>query len=63
MTAIEIRRELDLLLTDLARLNDRATKVAQHFNLAQTDIQQIQTSIDKITPRAEKLRDMNFGED
>lgn len=59
----KIRRELDLLLTDLARLNERATKVAQHFNLAQTDIQQLQTSIDKITPRAEKLRDTDFGEE
>jgi len=61
--AAKIKRELDLLLTDLTRLNDRTTKVAQHFSLAQTDIEQIQTSISKISPRAEKLRDMDFGED
>ncbi|MCQ2568374.1 MAG: DNA recombination protein RmuC [Alphaproteobacteria bacterium] len=61
--ATKIKRELDLLLTDLSRLNDRTTRVAQHFNSAQTDIEQIQTSIAKISPRAEKLRDMDFGED
>ena len=61
--ASKIRRELDLLLTDLNRLNERTGKVAQHFTLAQTDIEQIQTSISKISPRAEKLRDMDFGED
>jgi DNA recombination protein RmuC len=59
----KIKRELDLLLADLNRLNDRTAKVAQHFNSAQTDIEQIQTSILKISPRAEKLRDMDFGED
>ena len=61
--ATKIKRELDLLLGDLNRLNDRTTKVAQHFTMAQTDIEQIQTSISKISPRAEKLRDMDFGED
>lgn len=61
--ATKIKRELDLLLTDLNRLNDRTGKVAQHFALAQSDIEQIQTSISKISPRAEKLRDMDFGED
>ena len=61
--ATKIKRELDLLLTDLGRLNDRTAKVAQHFTMAQTDIEQIQTSISKISPRAEKLRDMDFGEE
>lgn len=61
--ATKIKRELDLLLTDLSRLNERTAKVSQHFASAQNDIEQIQTSVSKITPRAEKLRDMNFGED
>lgn len=61
--ATKIKRELDLLLTDLSRLNERTAKVSQHFASAQTDIEQIQTSVSKITPRAEKLRDMDFGED
>ena len=59
----KIKRELELLLTDLSRLNERTSKVSQHFASAQSDIEQIQTSISKITPRAEKLRDMDFGED
>lgn len=59
----KIKRELELLLTDLSRLNERASKVDQHFTLAQKDMADLQTSVSKITPRAEKLRDMDFGED
>ncbi len=61
--AAKIRKELDMLLTDLGRLADRAARVSQHFNQTTSDIEQMQTSIGKITPRAEKLRDMDFGED
>lgn len=56
----QIKRELDMLLTDLARLADRAAKVSQHFNMAQTDIEQLQTSVNKITPRTEKLKELDF---
>lgn len=58
----KIKQELDALLLDMARLADRAGKVQQHFSSAVTDIDQLQTSINKITPRAQKLRDMDFGE-
>ncbi len=61
--AAKIRKELDALLTDLGRLNDRAANVEKHFHMTQTDIEQLQISIGKIAPRAEKLRDMDFGED
>ena len=61
--AAKIKKELDMLLVDLGRLNDRALNVERHFNMAQTDIEQLQTSVAKIAPRAEKLRDMDFGED
>ena len=61
--ATKIRKELDALLTDLGRLNDRATNVEKHFRMTQTDIEQLLISIGKIAPRAEKLRDMDFGED
>ena len=57
------KKELDYLLTDLARLSERAGKVQQHFAQATTDIEQLQTSVNKITPRAEKLRDLDFGEE
>ncbi len=61
--AAKIKKELDMLLTDLGRLNDRAANVERHFHMAQTDIEQLQTSVAKIAPRAEKLRDMDFGEE
>ena len=61
--AAKIKKELDLLLTDLTRLSDRADNVSRHFSQAQNDIEQLQTSVSKIAPRAEKLRDMDFGED
>ena len=60
--AAKIKRELDLLLTDLTRLSDRASRVEQHFTAAQKDIDDLQTSISKIAPRAEKIRDLDFGE-
>ena len=58
----KIKKELELLLTDLSRLSERAEKVDQHFTLAQKDISDLQTSISKITPRAEKIRELDFGE-
>ena len=58
----QIKKELDLLLADLNRLNDRTGNLARHFAQTTTDIEQIQTTIGKISPRAEKLRDMDFGE-
>ena len=59
----KIKRELDLLLTDLSRLTERSENLQRHFSQASSDIEQIQTSASKIAPRAEKLRDMDFGED
>jgi DNA recombination protein RmuC len=61
--ANQIKRELDLLLTDLTRLSDRSENLGRHFAQTVGDIEQIKTSIGKISPRAEKLRDMDFGED
>lgn len=61
--AAQIKKELDLLLTDLSRLSDRAGSLERHFIQTQTDIEQVKTSIGKITPRAEKLKELDFGED
>lgn len=60
--AAKIKRELDLLLTDLDRLNKRAGAVQQHFSATQDDLKELQTSISKIAPRAEKIRELDFGE-
>ena len=59
----EIRKELDALLADLGRLEARAENLSRHFVQTTTDIEQLQTSIRKIAPRATALRDMDFGEE
>ena len=51
-----------MLLTDLGRLSDRVGGLQRHFAQTTADLDQIQTSIGKITPRAEKLREMDFGD-
>ena len=61
--ATKIKKELELLLGDLGRLDERAAKLDQHFASAQKDMSELQTSISKITPRAENIKDMDFGED
>lgn len=60
--AAQIKKELDLLLTDLSRLSDRAARVENHFKMAENDIEDLQISIRKIAPRAEKLKELEFGE-
>ncbi len=58
----KIKKELELLLTDLDRLSERAAKIDSHFSAIQKDVNDLQTSIGKITPRAEKIRELDFGE-
>jgi len=58
----KIKKELELLLNDLSRLTDRAENVQRHFAQTQKDIDELQTSISKIEPRAEKIRELDFGE-
>ncbi|MBR5153622.1 MAG: DNA recombination protein RmuC [Alphaproteobacteria bacterium] len=60
--AKQIKYELDLLMGDLGRLGDRADNVEKHFVMAQNDINQLKISIGKIAPRAEKIKNMDFGE-
>jgi len=60
--AAQIKKELDMLLSDLARLDARATALGNHFRQTTEDLDALKTSIGKITPRAEKLRDLEFGE-
>jgi len=58
----KIKKELDMLLIDLDRLSKRAGAVQQHFNATTEDLKELQTSISKITPRADKIRELDFGE-
>jgi DNA recombination protein RmuC len=61
--ASQIKKELDMLLTDLSRLGDRAAKLDGHFKMALGDLDDLRTSIRKISPRAEKIKELEFGED
>ena len=56
----KIKKELELLLSDLGRLSDRAEKVARNFDQAVGALDDLKTSVGKITPRAEKLRELDF---
>lgn len=56
----KIKAELDMLLTDLGRLAARAANIQTHFAQTQNDLEQLQTSINKITPRAEKIKELDF---
>ena len=60
--AAQIKKELEYLIADLDRLSKRAGAIDQHFALAQKDLGELQTSIGKIAPRAEKIRELDFGE-
>ncbi|MCQ2562759.1 MAG: DNA recombination protein RmuC [Alphaproteobacteria bacterium] len=60
--AKQIKTELTELLADVARLQERTTKIRSHFNSAKEDIDNIEISMNKITPRAEKIKNMNFDD-
>ncbi len=59
--AHRIQEEMDSLLGDIGRLDDRVAKLDQHFGLARKDIEQIHTSSKKISNRAGRMRDMELG--
>ena len=56
----QIKKELELLLADLGRLDTRAAALSNHFRQTTEDLDALKISIGKITPRAEKLRDLEF---
>lgn len=58
-----IQAEVLNLLTDVGRLDKRVNNLQTHFNLAQKDIGEIQTSSGKITRRAERIEDIQLNDD
>jgi DNA recombination protein RmuC len=50
-----IQGEVNLLMEDLGRLDDRTRKLQGHFLAAQRDVEQILTSSDKLTKRGAKI--------
>ena len=55
--------EVGLLMADVNRLKDRIENLDKHFGQANTDIKQILVSADKIVSRAERIQDVEFGDE
>jgi DNA recombination protein RmuC len=58
-----IQAEVNLLLDDIGRLDDRVTALGKHFDQASEDIRQIRISADKVTKRAGRIEDVQLGEE
>ncbi|MCH2395261.1 DNA recombination protein RmuC [Oceanibaculum sp.] len=56
-----IQREVQLLGTDVGRLDERVEKLQTHFNQAGEDIRQIRISTDKVTKRAGRIEELQLG--
>ena len=50
-----IQTQVDLMMKDVHRLEDRVNKLATHFSQAERDISDIQTSTRKIISRGDKI--------
>lgn len=58
-----IQAEVEKMLTDVTRLDDRVSKLSRHFGQAQEDIRQVSVSADKITKRGERIVGLEIGEE
>ncbi len=56
-----IQKEVGSLLEDVVRLDDRLKKLFTHIGQAQADVGLVQTSMSKITSRAEKIEAVQLG--
>ena len=61
--AEKIQVQVNFLLKDLERLNDRVSKLKTHFNLAQKDLDEIETSEEKIHKRGLKINSIDVEDD
>ncbi|MEE8548173.1 MAG: DNA recombination protein RmuC [Alphaproteobacteria bacterium] len=57
-----IQKEVQTMLGDVNRLDDRVGKLQTHFGLAVEDIRQIRISTDKVTKRGERIEEIEVGE-
>jgi DNA recombination protein RmuC len=57
-----IQVEVQKLLEDVTRLDERVAKLDGHFRQAQDDVAQIRTSADKIARRGQKIEALEFEE-
>lgn len=57
-----IQAEVGRLMADVVRLKDRVGNLQKHFGQAQTDIDQIVISADKVTSRGTRIEALDLGE-
>jgi DNA recombination protein RmuC len=55
-----IQGEVGLLMEDLMRLDDRTRKLQSHFQAAERDVEQILTSTEKLTRRANRITSLEL---
>ncbi|WP_375593530.1 DNA recombination protein RmuC [Algihabitans albus] len=58
-----IQTEVQTMLEDVARLDQRVGKLENHFDQASRDIRDIRISADKVTKRGERIKDLELEED
>lgn len=56
-----IQAEVQRMLEDVGRLDDRVDNLQRHFTQASEDIRQIRISTDKVTRRAEQIEEVQLG--
>lgn len=57
-----LQKEIRLLGDDVGRLDDRVAKLQRHFGQAENDVRDIRISTEKVTKRAGKIDELEFGE-
>tara|TARA_R110000772_G_scaffold215694_2_gene326231 strand:+ start:72908 stop:74029 length:1122 start_codon:yes stop_codon:yes gene_type:complete len=58
-----IQAEVQKMMEDVGRLDDRVGKLQTHFDQATKDIRDIRVSTDKITKRGEKIEDLQLADE
>ena len=58
-----LQAEVDKMMQDVGRLDERIRKLATHFSQAEKDIEDIQTSTRKITSRGGRITQIDVSED
>jgi DNA recombination protein RmuC len=58
-----IQKQVSFLLQDVRRLEERTGRLRQHFDLANRDISEIETSAAQITGRAQKIDEVDLGDE
>ncbi len=51
------------MLQDVIRLDERVGKLQKHFDQATDDVRQIRISTEKVGKRAEKIEELQLGDD